>query len=116
MACWGEVTAMMRPILAACLAVAVLTACSSALPASPAKMERCSKLYAAWLRYGQHTTFHHTGQRARAELAVEDCRAARYDQGMAELEELLRRNRLPIPRPSSRAPVSLPPVDGTILP
>lgn len=92
----------MRAILTACIGGALLAACSTTPPPiSPPQMERCSKLYATWYRYGQHVTFHHTGQRARAELAIEDCRAGRYDQGMSELEELLRRNRLPIPAPVS---------------
>lgn len=72
-------------------------ACVGAPPASPAKTNHCVQLYTLWSRYGQHVTFHHTGQRARAELAVEDCRDGRYEQGLAELEELLRRNRIPIP-------------------
>jgi hypothetical protein len=87
----------MRAVFAACVWGALLAACSTVPPASPAKMDRCLKLYALWFRYGQHPTFHHTGQRARAEIAVEDCRAGRYEEGMAELEELARRNRLPIP-------------------
>jgi hypothetical protein len=87
----------MRSVASACLGAALLAACSTVPPASPAQMERCTKLYAMWYRYGQHATFHHTGQRARAEIALEDCRAGRYDQGMAELEELLRRHRVPNP-------------------
>lgn len=91
-----------RPVILACTAAALLAACNTTPPASPAQMDRCTKLYALWARYGQHATFHHTGQRARAEIAVEDCRAGRYEQGMSELEELLRRNRLPIPPPAKR--------------
>jgi hypothetical protein len=91
----------MRAILSVCIGAALLAACSTTPPASPAQMERCSKLYALWYRYAQHVTFHHTGQRARAELALEDCRAGRYDLGMRELEELLRRSRLTIPVPVS---------------
>jgi hypothetical protein len=80
--------------------VLLSAACSAPpLPPSPAKLERCTKLYATWMRYGQHVTFHHTGQQARAELALQDCRQGRYDMGMAELEELLRRGRIPPPPP-----------------
>ncbi len=85
----------MRSLLSVCAGAMLIAACSATPPASPAQMDRCTKLYATWYRYGQHATFHHTGQRARAEIALEDCRAGRYDQGMMELEELLRRNRLP---------------------
>ena len=44
-----------------------------------------------WARYEQHWTFHHTGQRARAELALDACQHGRYDEGIAELKRLLRR-------------------------
>lgn len=90
----------MRSFLLTCIGTVLLAACSTAPPASSPQMDRCAKMYATFARYGQHITFHHTGQRARAELAVEDCRAGRYEQGMRELEELLRRNRLPIPAPT----------------
>jgi hypothetical protein len=89
----------MRQLLAACIGTVLLAACTTLPPASPARMDRCTKLYTMWARYGQHPTFHHTGQRARAELALEDCRLGDYEQGMLELEELARRNRLPIPPP-----------------
>ena len=87
----------MRRVLAALAAAMLLSACSSVPPASPANMARCLELYRLWVRYGQHVTFHHTGQRARAEQAVEHCRQARYEEGLLELEELLRRNRIAIP-------------------
>lgn len=89
----------MRAILSVCIGASLLAACSAVPQTWPAQMQRCDKLYMTWVRYGQHVTFHHTGQRARAEIALEDCRAGRYGQGMGELEELLRRNRLPIPPP-----------------
>lgn len=88
-----------RTVLPLGAALALLAAACSAPPASPAKLERCTKLHATWMRYGQHITFHHTGQQARAELALQDCRQGRYDRGMAELEELLRRGRIPAPPP-----------------
>lgn len=89
----------MRATLSVCIGAALLAACNAAPPPWLTQLQRCEKLYAMWARYGQHITFHHTGQRARAEIALEDCRAGRYQQGMAELEELLRRNRLTIPPP-----------------
>lgn len=89
----------MRAILPVCIGAALLAACNAAPSPWPPQMARCDKLYMTWFRYGQHPTFHHTGQRARAEIALEDCHAGRYEQGMRELEELARRNRLPVPPP-----------------
>lgn len=54
-------------------------------------MERCAKLYGMWFRYEQQPTFYHTGQRARAELALYDCNKGDYEPGIKELERLLRR-------------------------
>lgn len=84
-------------LMARAALVATATACTSAPPASPELMARCTQLYMLWARYEQHITFHHTGQRARAELALEDCRYGRYETGLQELEKLLRRGRIPIP-------------------
>lgn len=84
--------------LAACVvSAAAAVACAAVPPPSPKLMARCTQLYALWARYEQHTTFHHTGQRARAELAAYDCEKGEYAPGIAELERLLRRGRFPIP-------------------
>jgi hypothetical protein len=87
--------------LAACAAivVAAASACSTAPPPSPELMARCAKLYGLWFRYEQHATYHHTGQRARAELALYDCQKGNYEPGIAELERLLRRGKFPVPPP-----------------
>lgn len=77
--------------------VATTAACTSAPPASPQLMARCTQLYRLWARYEQHITFHHTGQLARAELALDDCRHGRYEAGIQELEKMLRRGRFPVP-------------------
>lgn len=75
-----------------CLLAALLVgACAAAPPASPERLAQCSRLYMMWARYEQHATFHHTGQRARAELALDACQHGRYDEGLAELKRLLRR-------------------------
>lgn len=81
----------MRSVLSAVVGAALLAACSSAPVASPAQMDQCARLFAMWARYEQHWTFHHTGQRVRAELALDDCQHGRYDEGIAELKRLLRR-------------------------
>jgi hypothetical protein len=83
--------------LLAATAVAAVAACSSAPPPSPKLMARCTKLYAMWYRYEQQPTFWHTGQRARAELALYDCQKGNYEPGIKELERLLRRGLFTIP-------------------
>ena len=77
--------------------VLLITACTVAPPASPERLAECTRLYALWARYEQHWTFHHTGQRARAELALDDCQHGRYDEGIAELKRLLRRGGFTLP-------------------
>src|SRR5262245_5145090 len=56
-------------------------------------MARCTKLYGLWFRYEQHPTYHHTGQRAQAELALYGCEKGQYDAGIHELERMLQRGR-----------------------
>ena len=87
----------MRQYLGAFGGAVLLASCTAMPPASPARMEHCLDLYMLWARYGQHVTFHHTGQRARAELALEECSGGRYKAGIGELTELLVRNRISIP-------------------
>ena len=78
-----------RVVMAAFLAV--VSARGAAPPPSPKLMARCAQLYAIWFRYEQHPTYHHTGQRARAEVALYDCQKGNYEPGIRELERLLRR-------------------------
>jgi hypothetical protein len=65
--------------------------CTTAPPPSPQLLAECTRLFVLWARYEQHWTFHHTGQRVRAELALDSCEHGRYDEGIAELKRLLRR-------------------------
>jgi len=87
----------MRQYLGAFSGAVLLASCAAMPPASPIRLEHCLDLYTLWARYGQHPTFHHTGQRARAELALEACKGGRYEAGIEELTELLVRNRISIP-------------------
>lgn len=83
--------------LAAATIVIACAGCTSTPPASPRLLARCTQLYMLWFRYEQHTTFHHTGQQAQAELALDDCKQGRYDDGLQQLEKMLRRGQVPIP-------------------
>ncbi len=83
------------------LAMALICAASVGQAASPEPSPQwlayCTKLYGLWYRYGNHPTFHHTGQRARAELALYRCQNGEYQTGVDELDVLLARNLLAIP-------------------
>jgi hypothetical protein len=93
---WARARLSSRFLAAATIVVAS-AGCMSTSPASPRLLARCTQLYGLWFRYEQHTTFHHTGQQAQAELALDDCRQGRYEAGLRQLEEMLRRGRVPIP-------------------
>lgn len=73
------------------LTILGLGACAPSPAPSPQQLAECNRLFGQWARYEQHWTFHHTGQRVRAELALDDCQHGRYDEGIAELRRLLRR-------------------------
>ena len=86
------------PALAAALLGLIVSACAQpAQPRSPELMARCAKLYMLWWNYAQHPTFHHSGQRARAELALHRCENGRYEEGLPELETLLKRDLIAVP-------------------
>jgi hypothetical protein len=85
--------------LMTCAALAATAAaCMSTPPASPPLMARCTQLYALWVRYEPVLTLMHTGQKVRVELAMQDCQHGRYEAGIRELEKILRRGRIPLPR------------------
>ena len=76
--------------LAACaLSAVVLTAFTATPPPSPKLMARCTELYTLWWTYDQDPVFLHTGERAKAELAVYRCQNGNYEDGIQELETLL---------------------------
>ena len=79
------------------IVLALIPACAPTPPPSPALLARCTTLYGLWFRYETHPTYHHTGQRARAEYALYQCQQGDYAPGIAELERLLKRGRIPVP-------------------
>jgi hypothetical protein len=86
-----------RRLLALALICASTAGYAASSPLSPQTLAYCTKLYGLWYRYGNHPTFHHTGQRARAELALYRCQNGDYDPGIGELKVILARNRLATP-------------------
>lgn len=82
------------------LLVALICAASAGQAASPSSSERvayCTKLYGLWNRYGHHPTYHHTGQRARAELALYRCQNGDYQPSIDVLDVVLEHNMVAIP-------------------
>lgn len=77
-------------LAASIVSVLAVVSCTSK-PASPALMARCSQLYNVWWTYLQDPVFFGVAQKAQAELALYDCQQGKYDEGIATLEELLRR-------------------------
>ena len=85
---------IVMPRLPAALTLAatlLLGACAATPAPSPESLARCVGLYGLWARYEQHLVFHHTGQRARAELALDRCQHGIYGPPIEELERMLRR-------------------------
>lgn len=64
---------------------------------SPQWLAYCTKLYGLWNRYGHHPTFHHTGQRARAELALYRCQNGEFETSIQALDVVLEHNLVAIP-------------------
>lgn len=78
--------------------ICVVSAGHAASPeASPQWLAYCTKLYSLWNRYGHHPTFHHTGQRARAEFALYRCQNGDFEAGVDELDVVLEHNLVAIP-------------------
>jgi hypothetical protein len=84
-------------LAAAAALVGTAAGCAPTPPASPELMARCTKLYMLWVRYQPVLTLMHTGEKARAELAIVDCQHGRYEAGLQELEKLLRDGKIPVP-------------------
>jgi hypothetical protein len=88
---------MLTRLLLCAVFLANGVACSSTPPPSPALLARCELLYGLWFRYEQLPIFHHSGQKARAEWAIYNCRKSNYASGIEDLERMLQRGRFPLP-------------------
>jgi hypothetical protein len=83
--------------LTACAILALAAGCASAPPPSPQLLSRCQRDYALWKRYVYGHDLNHTGQRARAELALYRCQTGEYHPAIETLEDILRRNKFVLP-------------------
>ena len=66
-------------------------------PPSPELLARCERDYALWSRYHHNQYVIHTGQRAKAELALYRCQQGQYHPWIEDLEDMLRRGKVPLP-------------------
>src|SRR5262245_40387538 len=65
---------------------------------------RCDQLVAYYDWYGASRSENTDGSRNMADMDAKlDCEQGRYEQGIAAMEDLLKRKRLPIPAPGQSA-------------
>jgi hypothetical protein len=94
-----------RALQAAALLAVFTSALVQALPAradSSGDMERCQQLYATWQRYKGVST-NSSGRDVQSQAALQDCRAGKIGAGIAQLEQLLKEDLIPVPQVSSAA-------------
>ena len=70
--------------------------------ASSREAERCQQLYGVWQRYKANST-NGSGRDVQSQTALQDCRSGRVEAGIAQLEQLLRNDRIPVPGEPSAA-------------
>jgi hypothetical protein len=70
--------------------------------ARPADMAQCQELYRVWQRYKGVST-NGSGRDIQSQAALQDCRNGHAAAGIAQLEQLLKNDRIPIPEVSSAA-------------
>src|SRR5918995_3048002 len=92
----GEILMPARRPLVVCAILLAAAAAPSELAVAQSPFGHCADLYRLWMRYEWHFTLH-SGQKARADIALErDCRGGQA-RGVEELQKLLRRGLIPIP-------------------
>src|SRR6266404_2032776 len=60
-------------------------------------MARCNELYGLWGKYEAHGIATSSNQDTAAEVALSDCRRKDFTAGIAALEHLLDRDKIPFP-------------------
>jgi len=102
--------------LAACVMSAVVAACAARAAPSSELMARCSQLYTAWWTYDQDPVFLHTGERVRAELALDGCQHGVYESNIQELQKLLEHSGFRFPDSEIVHHMTSPPLGETLWP
>lgn len=86
--------------LAAAVALAGTTLAAAVQPAAAADAQRCQELYSAWQRYKGVST-NGSGRDIQSQAALQSCRNGQVEAGVAQLEQLLKDDRIPLPRVSA---------------
>jgi hypothetical protein len=87
---------------------------SAAAQTTPSLKARCSQLLAYYDWYGSSRSENTDGSRNMASIGARvDCDHGRYEQGIAEMEDLLRRKQLPVPPSTELSAVVAPPQSAT---
>ena len=92
---------MLRSIrqITASLLLCGLAGCTASKGDWPPQLAYCAQLHNLYFRYHTIITYGHDGQRARAEIALDDCAHGDYAAGIEMLVALLIQNRVPVPPP-----------------
>ena len=84
---------------AASLLLCSLASCAKTEGFSQQQLGYCTQLYQLYFRYHTVITYAHDGQRAQAEVALEDCIHGDYVAGIEMLTALLTHSRMTVPPP-----------------
>jgi hypothetical protein len=87
--------------LVALAGAACAAGCSTAKP-SP-QLAYCTQLHSHYYRYRPPIRASHTGEIARAEYAIYECRQGRTDESIATLAAMIKRHRVAVPPPPKGA-------------
>lgn len=88
-------------VMFAILAVGTVSGASAQAPPQTPR-ERCARLIAYFDRFGASRSENSDGVRNHTRLsAVIDCERGRYDEGIKEIQDLLRRKKFTVPPPPS---------------
>ena len=87
--------------LVALAGAACAAGCSTARP-SP-QLAYCTQLHSHFYRYRPPLRASHSGEIARAEYAIYECRQGRYAESIATLTAMIKRHRVAVPPPPKGA-------------
>ena len=82
--------------VAAGLVLGLLAGCTPR-PTDQALMARCVQYDALWVRYEYPQSFFHIAAKIRADYALYECQRGHYHPALEDLQDILRRVKIPIP-------------------